>query len=103
MTFITALVCIEMSIVSTYMILTTEDWRWWWRAFYSGGSVALYFALYGLSYLVFDSGLVGGLSRFVFLCYLSIMTTIVFVSMGSLSFMVSYVFVRKIYGAIKAD
>ena len=103
MTFITAIACIEMSIVSTYMILCIEDYRWWWRSFFAGGSVALYFALYGLSYLIFDSGLVGSLSKFVFLCYLSIMSTIVYVSMGSLSFCVSYVFVRKIYGAIKAD
>uniref|UniRef100_A0A7S2Z4Z8 Transmembrane 9 superfamily member n=1 Tax=Chloropicon laureae TaxID=464258 RepID=A0A7S2Z4Z8_9CHLO len=103
MVAITAIVCIEMSIVSTYMILCIEDYRWWWRSFYAGGSVALYFALYGLSYLIFDSGLVGGLSRFVFLCYLSIMSTIVYVSMGSLSFCVAYLFVRKIYAAIKAD
>ncbi|UPQ99482.1 nonaspanin [Chloropicon primus] len=103
MTFITAIACIEMSIVSTYMILCIEDYRWWWRSFFAGGSVALYFALYGLSYLIFDSGLEGSLSKFVFLCYLSIMSTIVYISMGALSFAVSYVFVRKIYGAIKAD
>ena len=103
MTFITAIACIEMSIVSTYMILCIEDYRWWWRSFYAGGSVALYFALYGLSYLIFDSGLEGSLSKFVFICYLAIMSTIVYVSMGALSFAVSYVFVRKIYAAIKAD
>ena len=85
------------------MILCIEDYRWWWRSFYAGGSVALYFALYGLSYLIFDSGLEGSLSKFVFICYLAIMSTIVYVSMGALSFAVSYVFVRKIYAAIKAD
>jgi hypothetical protein len=103
MVFITAIVCIEMSIVSTYMILCIEDYRWWWRSFFAGGSVALYFALYGLSYLIFDSGLEGSLSKFVFMCYLSIMSTIVYLSMGSLSFFISYIFVRNIYGAIKAD
>ena len=103
MAIVTAIVCVEMSIVSTYMLLCIEDYRWWWRSFYAGGSVALYFFLYGLSFLMFDSGLVGGLSTFVFLCYLSIMTLMIFLCMGALSFSVSYIFVRKIYASIKAD
>lgn len=103
MCIITTIVCMEMSIVSTYMTLCIEDYRWWWKSFLAGGSVALYYFLYGLSFLIFDSGLVGGLSAFVFLSYLGIMTLIIYLAMGALSFSVSYIFVRKIYAAIKAD
>ncbi|KAF5948736.1 hypothetical protein HYC85_014693 [Camellia sinensis] len=32
----------EVSVVLTYMHLCGEDWQWWWKAFYTSGSIALY-------------------------------------------------------------
>jgi hypothetical protein len=47
-------VCAEVSVVLTYMGLCVEDWRWWWRAFFASGSVALYTLGYAVYYLVFE-------------------------------------------------
>merc|ERR1712072_850052 len=45
----------EISIALTYFQLTSEDYNWWWRAFFSSGSSALYVFFY--SFLYFNSGL----------------------------------------------
>ncbi|KAK1311410.1 hypothetical protein QJS10_CPA08g01907 [Acorus calamus] len=39
--FLLVTVCAGVSVVLTYMRLWVEDWRWWWKAFFASGSVAL--------------------------------------------------------------
>ncbi|KAE8685868.1 putative elongation factor ts [Hibiscus syriacus] len=45
---------LAVSVILTYMHLCVEEWRWWWKAFFASGSVALYVFLYSINYLVFD-------------------------------------------------
>ena len=42
--------CAEITIVLTYFQLCSEDYRWWWRAFFTSGSSALYMFLYSAFY-----------------------------------------------------
>merc|ERR1719277_1150785 len=42
--------CAEISIALTYFQLTSEDYAWWWRAFLSSASSALYVFLYSILY-----------------------------------------------------
>merc|ERR1712066_869946 len=42
--------CAEISITLTYFQLTSEDYRWWWTAFFSSGSSGLYVFLYSIVY-----------------------------------------------------
>jgi len=39
---LTMIIIAEISIVLTYMWLCCEDYRWWWRSIFAGGSTALY-------------------------------------------------------------
>merc|ERR1712167_107311 len=38
--------CVEISIVMCYLHLCAEDYRWWWRAMFTGGSAAIYMFAY---------------------------------------------------------
>merc|ERR1712054_334244 len=42
--------CAEISIALTYFQLTSEDYNWWWRAFFASASSALYVFLYSVLY-----------------------------------------------------
>merc|ERR1711957_1073279 len=42
--------CAEISIALTYFQLTSEDYNWWWRSFFSSGASALYVFLYSVLY-----------------------------------------------------
>merc|ERR1712036_62022 len=42
--------CAEISIALTYFQLTSEDYNWWWRSFFSSAASALYVFLYSILY-----------------------------------------------------
>merc|ERR1711970_1431043 len=43
-------ICAEISIALTYFQLTSEDYNWWWRSFFSSGTSALYVFMYSILY-----------------------------------------------------
>jgi transmembrane 9 superfamily member 2/4 len=44
------IMCAEITMLFTYFQLCNEDYRWWWRSFCNGGSVAIYVFLYSIVY-----------------------------------------------------
>lgn len=93
----------EMSIVITYFQLNNEDYRWWWRSFFVGTGSAWWILFYSIFYYFTTLKLQGFVPMLMFFGY-SIMGTIVYgLITGTIGFLASYVFVMKIYGAIKAD
>ena len=42
--------CAEITAVACYFQLCAEDYRWWWRSFFTSGSTALYVFLYSIVY-----------------------------------------------------
>ncbi|KAK4751336.1 hypothetical protein SAY87_004818 [Trapa incisa] len=97
-------VCAEVSLVLTYMHLCVEDWRWWWKAFYASGSVALYVFLYSINYLVFDlKSLSGPVSAMVYLGYSLIIAVAIMLSTGTVGFLTSFYFVHYLFSSVKID
>lgn len=97
-------VCAEVSVVLTYMHLCVEDWRWWWKAFYASGSVALYVFLYSINYLIFDlRSLSGPVSAILYLGYSLIMAFAVMLVTGTIGFLVSFYFVHYLFSSVKID
>lgn len=93
----------EMSIVITYFQLNTEDYRWWWRSFWVGTGSAWWILIYSVFYYYSTLNLKGFVPMLMYFGY-SIMGSIVYgLITGTIGFLASYVFVRRIYGAIKAD
>ncbi|XP_044503185.1 transmembrane 9 superfamily member 12-like [Mangifera indica] len=97
-------VCAEVSVVLTYMHLCVEDWRWWWKAFFASGSVALYVFLYSINYLVFDlQSLSGPVSAVLYLGYSLIMAVAIMLSTGTIGFLMSFYFVHYLFSSVKID
>ncbi|KAJ4764957.1 Transmembrane 9 superfamily member [Rhynchospora pubera] len=98
------IVCGEVSVVLTYMHLCVEDWRWWWKAFFASGSVALYVFLYSINYLVFDlRSLSGPVSAMLYLGYSLIMAFAIMLSTGAIGFLLSFYFVHYLFSSVKID
>lgn len=97
---ITALV----NVIFTYAQLTREDWRWWWRSFWTGGCVALYVAAYALYYLDAELRLTDAVSVVMYLGYtVLLLSAAVLCVGGAIGFLSSWCFVRVLYSQIKAD
>ena len=97
-------VCAEVSLVLTYMHLCVEDWRWWWKSFFSSGSAALYIFLYAINYLVFDlKGLSGPISATLYLGYSLLMVTAIMLVTGTVGFLSSFWFVHYLFSSVKLD
>ncbi|CAO2210612.1 unnamed protein product [Urochloa humidicola] len=97
-------VCAEVSVVLTYMGLCVEDWRWWWRAFFASGSVALYILGYAVYYLVFDlHSLAGPVSAALYIGYSLLMALAVMLATGAVGLGASFCFVHYLFSTVKLD
>eukprot|EP01025_Chloroclados_australasicus_P052878 TRINITY_DN6182_c0_g2_i1.p1 TRINITY_DN6182_c0_g2~~TRINITY_DN6182_c0_g2_i1.p1 ORF type:complete len:676 (+),score=29.99 TRINITY_DN6182_c0_g2_i1:38-2029(+) len=100
----TILVVIEMAILCCYVQLCAEDYRWWWRSFHRGGSLAFFVLLYAFYFMATTlDNLSGTLSVFVYLAYMSLVVLGLYVSMGTIGFLSSYIFVTAIYSTMKSE
>ncbi|RCV31671.1 hypothetical protein SEVIR_6G204400v4 [Setaria viridis] len=97
-------VCAEVSVVLTYMNLCVEDWRWWWKAFFAPGSVAIYVFLYSINYLVFDlRSLSGPVSAMLYVGYSFLMAFAIMLATGTIGFLTSFAFVHYLFSSVKID
>ena len=101
---LTVVITIEVSIVCTYVQLCAEDYLWWWRSFQRGGSIALYVLLYSVGFLFNTlNNLSGFLPIVLYLSYTALMSWCLFLAMGTIGFLSSFIFIVKIFEAVKAD
>ncbi|ORX82844.1 hypothetical protein K493DRAFT_360515 [Basidiobolus meristosporus CBS 931.73] len=100
---ILVITCIEITIVITYFQLCGENYLWWWRSFFVGGSSGLYIFLYSLMYCFAHLHITHFVSFLVFVTYSFVACVIYALVTGSVSFLVTYFFVRKIFRAVKLD
>lgn len=100
---ILVITCAEISIIMVYFQLCSEDYKWWWRSFLTPGASAFYMFLYAIYYFFTKLQITSLASTFLYLGYCFIMSLLFFVLTGAIGFITSFIFVRKIYKAIKAD
>jgi len=92
---------ILVSIVTTYMILVSEDYRWWFPSFCVGAGTALHTFILGVAIF---APLYGSLSSILIdWAYLMIGSITIGIMLGSVSLVTSFLFVKKIFGSIKVD
>lgn len=97
-------VCAEVSLVLTYMHICVEDWRWWWKAFFASGSVAIYIFFYSVNYLVFDlKSLSGPVSATLYIGYSFFMVFAIMLATGTVGFLSSFWFVHYLFSSVKLD
>jgi len=91
------------SIVSTYWILSREDYRWPWISFLSGFSTALYLVVYLAYYGLVRTNISGLWQIFSFLVYSALGSLALGLACGATAFTASSVFVRHLFTRVKTD
>jgi len=97
------IVTICVTIVSTYFLLNAEDYRWQWTSFLSGGSTALYVYLYAIYYFFTKTRMSGLLQTCFYFGYMGMFCFCLFILCGTIGFIGTDTFVRRIYQYIKSD
>jgi len=92
-----------ITIALTYFQLAIEDHRWWWRALFSGGSSGFFVYAYCFFYYFERSGMFGFMQTAFFFGYMLMAAYAAFIMLGTVGFISSLLFVRRIYRAIKCD
>ena len=92
-----------ITVALTYFQLAIEDHRWWWRSLFSGGSTGFFVFAYCFFYYFERSGMFGFMQTSFFFGYMLMASYAAFIMLGTVGFLSSLVFVRRIYGAIKCD
>ncbi len=95
--------CAEITIVMCYFQLCSEDYKWWWRSFLTSGSSAIYMFLYSILYFVTKLDITKFASGLVFFGYMGLICLFFFMLTGTIGFVATLWFVRKIYSSIKVD
>lgn len=96
-------VVLESVIVGLYLALIYGDWRWQWRSFWIGSSVACYIEVYSVYYFFTKLNVADFSSVILFFSYTTILSVLVGLAMGSVGLYGGSLFVYRIYGAIKSD
>jgi len=96
-------ICAEISIAFTYFQLTSEDYRWWWQAFFASASSAVYIFLYSCAYFVARTQITSHVGTLLFFGYMFVASFTFALLTGAVGFLSSFFFVRAVYGSIKID
>ena len=74
-----------------------------WRAYFTSGSSALYLFLYSLFYFYTKLDITKTVPMLMYFGYMAIVSYAFFCLTGTIGFYACYLFVRKIYSAVKID
>jgi len=98
---LTVTVCV--TIVCTYFLLNAEDYRWQWTAFLSAGSTAAYVYFYSFYYFFFKTKMYGLFQTTFYFGYMAVFSLSLGLLCGTVGYLGTSIFVRKIYGTVKID
>ncbi|KAM3508734.1 hypothetical protein MY10362_001015 [Beauveria mimosiformis] len=93
----------EVTVVTIYIQLCSENYHWWWQSFFVGGSSAVWIFAYSVWYYMFKLHITGFVSSMLFFIYTLIACCVYGLLTGTIGFLSAYAFVRRIYSAIKVD
>eukprot|EP01095_Lingulamoeba_sp_RSL-Kostka_P016986 TRINITY_DN8599_c0_g1_i1.p1 TRINITY_DN8599_c0_g1~~TRINITY_DN8599_c0_g1_i1.p1 ORF type:complete len:588 (-),score=94.32 TRINITY_DN8599_c0_g1_i1:38-1801(-) len=102
--FFTLLLVISfVSIITTYFLLNTEDYRWSWFSFYNGASTSLYIFIYSIYYYNNRTSMTGNLQYLMYFGYTGLFCFGFAILCGGVSYFAASVFVSKIYSELKTE
>ncbi|KAK3352382.1 endomembrane protein 70 [Lasiosphaeria hispida] len=88
----------EVTVVTIYMQLCSENYHWWWQSFFVGGGSAAWVFLYCVWYYFAKLHITGVLSSLLFFSYSFMACCVYGLLTGTVGFLTAYAFVRRIYG-----
>eukprot|EP00331_Platyophrya_macrostoma_P007576 CAMPEP_0176425048 /NCGR_PEP_ID=MMETSP0127-20121128/11181_1 /TAXON_ID=938130 /ORGANISM="Platyophrya macrostoma, Strain WH" /LENGTH=574 /DNA_ID=CAMNT_0017806183 /DNA_START=34 /DNA_END=1758 /DNA_ORIENTATION=+ len=107
MLFVYFVLCLNLtacsSVVLTYNHLVNLDYKWWWKSFLHGGSMALYLWAYSIYYYFAKSGMFGFTQSLFYFGYTSMACLFAGLLFGSVSFLSSLSFVHYMFEKSKVN
>jgi len=94
---ILVIVSMCVTIVFTYFLLNSEDWRWYWSSYLSSASTAAYVFLYSIYYFMAKTKMSGFFQTTFYFGYMLVFCAGLGLLCGSVGFFGTSIFVRKIY------
>ncbi|XP_055382600.1 transmembrane 9 superfamily member 3 [Condylostylus longicornis] len=96
-------VTICVTIVCTYFLLNAEDYRWQWTSFLSAASTSLYVYAYSFYYFFFKTKMYGLFQTTFYFGYMALFSGGLGIICGTVGYVGTSIFVRKIYSNVKID
>lgn len=96
-------VTVCVTIVCTYFLLNSEDYRWRWTSFCAGGSISLYVYLYSFYYFFFKTKMYGLFQTLFYFGYMALGSLALGILCGTVGFVGTSYFVKKVYSTVKID
>lgn len=100
---ILAIVTVCVTIVCTYFLLNAEDYRWQWTSFLAAASTSGYVYLYSIYYFFFKTKMYGFFQTSFYFGYMALFSGALGLMCGTLGYIGTSAFVRKIYSTVKID
>eukprot|EP01127_Copromyxa_protea_P015585 TRINITY_DN4500_c0_g1_i1.p1 TRINITY_DN4500_c0_g1~~TRINITY_DN4500_c0_g1_i1.p1 ORF type:complete len:597 (+),score=104.70 TRINITY_DN4500_c0_g1_i1:40-1791(+) len=97
------IVTVCSTIISTYFLLNSEDYRWQWVSFASSASTALYVYLYAIYYFFYRTKMTGFFQTMFYFGYMGMFCFGLALLTGAVGFLGSRLFVKRIFNYIHVD
>lgn len=93
----------ELCIAYVFWQLNSENHRWWWCSYLTGASVGLPALIYSIVYYALNSDITSFASLVIYFGYTMVFSLIATLLSGSICFLASFFFIRRIYMLCKVD
>jgi len=80
-----------------------QDAHWWWRAFLTPASSALYVFIYLIYLVAAEFKPINGAGVFMFLVHAFVVSSGIFLSLGAIGLLTTLLYVWYMYSSIKLD
>ncbi|KAH1002937.1 hypothetical protein HUJ04_008961 [Dendroctonus ponderosae] len=97
------IVTVCVTIVCTYFLLNAEDYRWQWTSFLAAGSTSAYVYIYAIYYFFFKTKMYGLFQTTFYFGYMALFSGVLGIICGTVGYIGTSIFVRKIYSTVKID
>lgn len=87
----------EVTIVTVYIQLCSENYNWWWQSFFVGGGSAVWVFVYCIWYYFTKLNVVGFVSSLLFFAYSGMACVVYGLLTGTVGFLTALIFVRRIF------
>lgn len=90
-----------VTVLATYYTLCSENYKWQWRSIFIGGGCSIYVFVHAIFLSKFQLG--GFVTIVLYIGYSLLISALTFLITGSIGFLSSLIFIRKIYSSVKID
>lgn len=97
------IVVTELTIFLVYLQLNNEDYRWWWASIRVSGSCGVACMIFSILFMVMRFHPPDASSYIIYIIFSTMISFGISLGTAAIGFNTSFLFVRKIYGALKME